>query len=328
MAKVTVISAYHNRAHAVEVTLRSISEQTFTDFDALIWDDGSTDNTWEELQRVQKLLGDDRIRVYQHKPNIGLTAGLNDAIERASGEYIAVVGSGDYCHPERLAKQVEALEANPDSPICATRSITIDEVNGKRFNDEHFDRPIITRSDIETVCPFTHGSVMYRTSELRAIGGYEPVFVWCADWDVFFRLLDRGNGIYLDEVLYERYARVDGVSFNPNKALLQIKCKHLALLLSGRDVDRNLILSTVRNEGIEQAIAERSKPAMRDSYARAIKIMLMGRRSDSINLKSLIDKEYGYDFLQSSIYYSSMIFSYLPVDSDTLINYARSIRKK
>ncbi|NVK20590.1 MAG: glycosyltransferase [Methylocystaceae bacterium] len=327
MPKITIISPYHNRAQAVRLTLASVARQSFDDFEALIWDDGSTDETWDMLQSVQVELGDNRIKVYRHQPNIGLTAGLNDAIARAEGEYIAVLGSGDECAPDRLAKQAAALDADPEARFCACRSVTVDEVSGKRFSDEHFSGEIIRTADISEVCPFTHGSVMYRKSALEAVGGYDSIFKWCADWDVFFRLLDGGHAVYLPEDLYIRYARMDGVSFAPKKSVEQIKSKHLVLALAQLgDESREALKQKVRDQGLTQALRPRHPEITGDLRARQVKLILMGRTEPAAELGRLIDAEFGQTPKWRVMLGGARALAALPVDSDRLIAMARKLK--
>src|SRR5690606_20343542 len=106
---VAILSAYHNRADAVDSTLRSIANQTYEDFEAIIWDDASTDSTWSRLQSEVRELGDRRFTIYRHESNRGLAQGLNEALARTRAKYVAIVGSGDWCDPERIRLQVEAL---------------------------------------------------------------------------------------------------------------------------------------------------------------------------------------------------------------------------
>lgn len=327
MTKVTIISPYYNRASSVRLTLESIAAQTYGDFEALIWDDCSPDDTFAELKNIQAELNDPRIKVYQHNPNLGLTQGLNDAIQRSTGEYIAVVGSGDVCTPDRIEKQVKKLEEFPNAPFCATRSITVDEVTGRQFSDETFNKEHINTDDIASACPFTHGSVMYRKSALVSIGGYDPIFKWCADWDIFFRLLEVGTATYISDDLYHRYARMDGVSFAPKKSVEQIKYKHLALSLAGlSEHARTDFKERVRHEGLDQALEHRRNDIIRDLRAREIKLTLLGRREAASELKHLIDTEFGSSFKWRTAACLAQILKYSPINQDTAIAFARNIK--
>lgn len=329
MPKVAVLSPFHNRAGVAARTLASISAQTLQDFEALIWDDASTDGTWDALVAASNSLSDPRIQVYRHISNVGLTKGLNDALSRTEAEFIAIVGSGDECDPRRLSAQVAALEANPQASFCASRSVTIDAVTGAHFTDESFDGSIIERSDIATACPFTHGTVMYRRTALVGIGGYEEGFVWCADWDVFFRLLDNSVAVYLDETLYRRYALPDGVSFNPTKAFTQISYKHLALKLSrSNSTERQETLGILASQGIEAAIASEQQEVSRDLARRNIKLYFLGRREAAKEMEQIArNLEVQYPFKYRVYCRLASLLGVLPINGDTLIRFARKLRR-
>ena len=326
LPSVVVLSPYHNRKDAVERTLTSLAAQKYENARFIVWDDGSSDGTWEELERVAHSIGDPRLRVTRFEKNLGLTRGLNWAISEFEGDYIAIWGSGDESHPDRIARQVQALEIDKTRVLCATASLSIDVVSGDTFVDESFSRHDIVLADIQETCPFTHGSVMYRQSALAAVGPYEEIFEWCADWDIFFRLLKLGTGTYLPEPLYTRYARLDGASFNPKKSLSQIRHQALAKLLSNPGVDRDGIIEAVRINGVKSVIEAHGIDITGPIYRRRIKLVLMGRREQAHELSDLMAK----DGLQSKMYFAlefaSKAAARLPISSDRLINSARSAR--
>ncbi|WP_338608848.1 glycosyltransferase family 2 protein [Pelagibacterium nitratireducens] len=325
--RVAILCPYHNRAGVVARTFNSIAEQTFADFEALIWDDCSTDETWAEMQRVATSLNDPRFNIYRHEANLGLTPGLNLALRRTRAKYIAIVGSGDECHPERIERQVAALERAPDAVFCATASTTTDPITKTTFYDSAHHRETIVFNDIRTHCPFTHGSVMYRASALNAVGLYETAFKWCADWDMFFRLLRTGQAVYLDEVLYLRTAQADGVSFAPRKAFDQINCKYLAIKLSGLDESgRAEVLASVREQGMEFVLEAEKPEIWRDLARRNVKLYLMGRQKAGDEMMALIDgKGVTYPTKYRLFIAVAKLLGKLPVSADFMIRAARAL---
>lgn len=327
--RVAILCPYHNRADVVERTFNSIATQTFADFEALIWDDCSTDETWEEMQRVAAKLNDPRFKIYRHETNLGLTAGLNQALQQTSAEYIAIVGSGDECHPKRIERQVAALEKAPTAVFCATASTTTDPITKTTFFDSSHDRDIVEFDDIKSHCPFTHGSVMYRASALETVGLYETAFKWCADWDMFFRLLRTGPAVYLDDVLYLRTAQADGVSFSPRKAFDQINCKYLAIKLSELDdVGRASVLATVRERGIEFALDAEKPQIWRDLARRNVKLYLMGRKAAGDEMMALAQRK-GVTYPAKYRFFvaTAKWLGKLPLSADFMIRAARTLPK-
>lgn len=108
---VTVVMSVHNAASTLELALRSILWQTFTDWECLIVDDGSTDQT----RRILGQVSDTRIRVICGEGwQKGLPTRLNQCIELGQGQYVARMDADDIAYPERLERQVRYLEAHPD----------------------------------------------------------------------------------------------------------------------------------------------------------------------------------------------------------------------
>ena len=324
--RVTILSPYFCRADAVWPTLQSISTQTYGDFVALIWDDCSPDGTWSALQSAAADLTDSRVQVYRHPQNLGLYAGLRCAFAMVDTEYVAIVGSGDICHPDRLAMQVAALDENPDAPFCATNSQTIDPLTGQAFAENKFNRSAITTDDIRRVVPFTHGTVMYRADSVAEVGGYEPTFTWCGDWDLFFRLLKNRHAVYLPAVLYRRYARPDGASFNPAKSFDQIQSRHLVHILEAFPEQRAKLLSAAQ-EDLPAVLSPRQGLVVRDLCKRQVKLALMGRPLEAEKLGRLIDAEYGRPLAWKWTARVARTMALSPFKSSTLISTSKRISR-
>lgn len=116
--RVTVFIPVYNAEAYVGQAIRSVLEQTFTDFELLVIDDCSTDNT---LRVCRGFLDDGRLRVETMPANSGRPTVRNEGLRRARGEYIALLDGDDACMPERLARQVAYLDAHPDIDVLGTR---------------------------------------------------------------------------------------------------------------------------------------------------------------------------------------------------------------
>lgn len=279
------------------------------------------------MQRVASLLGDSRIRIYRHPENYGLTRGLNNALSQTDAEFIAIVGSGDSCHASRIERQVLALDDRPDAVFCATASTTFDPVRRTTFFDSRHDSATITLTDIQEECPFTHGSVMYRASALRAVGNYETTLKWCADWDMFFRLLRIGDAVFLPDVLYMRTAQADGVSFNPAKSFEQIRCKRLVLRLSDLSMDgRHELLKRVQSDGLNEVLDNVLDHVGRDAARRNVKLFLMGRTEAGDEMLELArHQDVSYPRRYRRLMPVARALGKLPLNTDGLIRAARAL---
>lgn len=120
---VTVAMPVYNAGKYLRLAVLSIVRQTFTDWELLIIDDGSTDNALQDIADI----ADARIRIIRDGENRGLAARLNEAADMARGRYLARMDQDDVSYPERFARQIAALQNNPELDLVATRAIVIDE---------------------------------------------------------------------------------------------------------------------------------------------------------------------------------------------------------
>lgn len=120
---VTIGIPFYNPGHLIEDAIRSVFSQTFPDWELILIDDGSTD---ESLCRVQKIR-DHRVRVYSDGRNKGLVYRLNQISQLATGKYLARMDADDMMHPGRIAAQVEFLEDNPNADVVDTALVVLDQ---------------------------------------------------------------------------------------------------------------------------------------------------------------------------------------------------------
>lgn len=196
--RVTVFVPVHNREDMICVAVNSILAQTFTDFELVVVDDGSTDRTVEVLERYD----DPRLRVERNPSNLGIPATRNRGLELARGEYIALLDSDDHAYPERLARQVRYLDAHPDITQVGSWCSFMD-AGGKMLGKV---RRQPTRSDdihahMLFHCPLVNRTVMARTAVLRE-AGYDTDYPRCQDYDMHARLIANGHALAnLPEIL-------------------------------------------------------------------------------------------------------------------------------
>ena len=190
-------------AQAVE----SILEQTFDDFDFLIYDDGGQDRSvLAALERYSAR--DARIVLKRHEPSRGLTKTLNLGLGDAQGRYVARQDADDWSEPERLRKQVAYLEAHPGVAVCGSNAWMHQERGARLWATNLPQDSLAIQAALPAGNPFVHGATLFRTKIARAIGGYREAFVCSQDYDFFWRLCDHGGGANLAEPLYHyRYRR-------------------------------------------------------------------------------------------------------------------------
>lgn len=184
----------------LQKAVESIRRQTFTDWQWIICDDGSTDTTHGTIRSL--IQGDDRIRLIHNDINKGLAASLNHCLKYAEGKYIARMDADDGCDPRRLEKQVQFLDAHPEYHLVGTAAELFDEhgVWGQRGMPE-----IPGRKDFLWGSPFIHPTIMIRREALLQVHGYRVAGETrrTEDYDLFMRLYTAGyQGYNLQEQLY------------------------------------------------------------------------------------------------------------------------------
>jgi len=122
---VSVTSAFFNEGPVLLDMVKSVFAQTFTDWELILLDDGSTDNSLQLAQSID----DPRVRVFTNRRNLGRTKSLNKLTTLACGEYIARMDADDMCFPERIQKQLELFGEDPDLDLVGTEMVCLD-ING------------------------------------------------------------------------------------------------------------------------------------------------------------------------------------------------------
>lgn len=200
--RVSVVMPVRNGAPYVARAIDSILAQTFTDFEFVIVDDGSTDSTPELLQRYQA--ADSRVRV-DRREKAGLVASLNRGCGQARGAYLARMDADDIAFRDRFTRQVEFLDRHPQVAVVGSAVVRIDaagrEIKRNVCPTSHAE---IVQALREYTC-FTHPTVMLRAAALAAVGGYREAYARAQDYDLWLRLSERYELANLpDPLLYYR----------------------------------------------------------------------------------------------------------------------------
>ncbi len=198
--QVSVVMSVFNGERYLRQAVESILDQTFTDFEFIIIDDGSLDSTWDILQLYD--VTDPRICLFRNETNIGLTQSLNLGISYARGNFIARQDADDWSNNRRLAEQIRYLEANPDLGLLGTAYNVVNSL--RNFISEVFPpaEDKVIRQVMWESNPFCHGSIMVRAKFLRAVGGYRKEFLFSQDYDLWLRLVELTRMANLQEPLY------------------------------------------------------------------------------------------------------------------------------
>ncbi len=182
---ITVLMPAFNAGRYIAEAIDSVLSQTFTDFELLIINDGSTDNT----ESVINSYTDPRIRLFNQQ-NMGVIGALNKGLELAAGKYIARFDADDICYPERLSVQYKFMETHPDHVMIGSACEYIDQDGNFIFR---WDPPACRHEELTNLInyasPFDHPTVFYKKEVALALGGYPRGAIHFEDhlfWTSFF----------------------------------------------------------------------------------------------------------------------------------------------
>jgi glycosyltransferase involved in cell wall biosynthesis len=198
MPRVTVVMAVYNAAQFLREAIASVLSQTYTDFELIVVDDASTDDS----SAILRSYNDPRIRIIRHQTNLGASLSRNDALAAARGELIAIMDADDVCAPTRIERQVEFLQAHPAVGLvgCGIYD-NIDAIGAVLYTsflpetNEAIQRALMTRWCL------LHSSIMFRKVLQQAVGGYRTAFEPAEDHDFVLRIAERSEAHNLCEPL-------------------------------------------------------------------------------------------------------------------------------
>ena len=187
MTKVSVLMAVYNGARHLPRSLDSIFGQTLEDFEFIVVDDGSTDETPAILEGVME----PRLVVIRNEENLGLTVSLNKGLKAAKGDFVARMDADDEAMAERLGKQLETVERE-NADICFCRAVIADEQTGEERRWQEMSWPLVRWRGLFDNVYGMHSAAMFRRSAIVDAGGYDEGFRRAQDYDLWDRCLAGG----------------------------------------------------------------------------------------------------------------------------------------
>ncbi|MEP0917140.1 glycosyltransferase [Leptolyngbya sp. DQ-M1] len=221
MPEISVIIPAFNSEKTVQETIRSVLNQTFTDFEVIVVDDGSKDSTLNVVSSVT----DPRVKVFSYK-NAGVSTSRNRGFAQATGEYVSFLDADDLWTPDKLEAQYKALQKNPQAAVAYSWVDYIDQ-NGKFFcagNHVTASGNIYEKLLLHNL--LENGSnPLIRRQAFADTGGFDPALSSVADWDMWLRLSAHYEFVAVPspQVLY----RVTAGSMSSNFLKLEAEGLHL-----------------------------------------------------------------------------------------------------
>lgn len=208
--RVSVLMPVHNAGRFLTEAIESVLAQTFEDFEFLVLDDGSTDDSGAIVARYAR--EDPRIR-HVTRSNSGISRSLNELAGLARGAYLARMDADDVCLPDRFRLQVERLDADPQIAALGGLWISMSEAGDPIFQPRPpTDHDAIDAANLRGIVALNHPTVMMRKARFDAVGGYDEQFAAAQDLDLWLRLAEIGTLANLDvAVLHYRYVEA-GIS--------------------------------------------------------------------------------------------------------------------
>ena len=240
--KISVIMSVYKGEKYLSEAIESILNQTITDFEFIIVNDGSTDNSLDIIQSYD----DERIKILNNEKNIGLTKSLNKALKQANGEYIARQDADDISLPNRFEEQIKYLEKHLEVALLGTIAYLIDKkgkIVGKRVV---LAKPSL--KDLFKDNQFIHGSVMFKKEVIEKLGGYNELIRYSQDYELWLRIAKHYDVRNLTQLLYKLRSHDANIRLaNLEESTLY----HLLVLRSVRGELDEIILKAVNDNGIK-----------------------------------------------------------------------------
>ncbi|WP_154856960.1 glycosyltransferase family 2 protein [Cyclobacterium xiamenense] len=285
---VSIISVFYNREKFVDFSVNSLINQTYQNLEIVLCDDGSSDGTLEELKKFEAL--DPRVTVLHHS-NRGFTNSIRRAVAASNGAFIAIHGSGDLSHPDRIQKQQDFLSKNPSVGVVGCLFERDDLILNRKV--------VVGRQKggdvLSNIC-VSHGEVMFRKDIYDAVGGYRPFFYFSQDRDLWLRMSLLCKIDFIPEVLYTAYTRSDGVTGSAYSRAIQ---------LYFAEISKQMYEMRVRNGwdfidkfgGNAWVFKRRSKRLGNELIKHALWAFRQGNKAESFKIIELAKGESGAGFI-------------------------------
>lgn len=223
--KISVLMGMYNCENTLSQAIKSIQRQTYSNWELILCDDGSIDNTYQIAKSFAE--NDNRIILLKNKDNCGLNITLNKCLKKATGKYIARMDADDDCDPKRFEKQINFLKSQNKYAIVSSAMTFFDE-NGKWGRNYVKEYPL--PEDVVSGSPICHAPAMMRKECLDEVQGYteDKHMLRVEDVNLWIKLYVAGYRCYnIQEPLY--YMRNDKNALNRRKFKYRINSTYVRL---------------------------------------------------------------------------------------------------
>lgn len=184
MPLISVVMPARNAAATLAESLESLATQSFKDFELVLVNDGSSDETVAIAESFAARLN---LRLVHHESSHGVARSINDGLAQSDSEFVARLDSDDLAQPERLARQLEFLRANPQVGVCGTHVLVFSREHEQSFVLNHPTGSASIRTALVQRCAIAHPSVMLRRQVFELAGTYDVRFDFAEDYELWCR---------------------------------------------------------------------------------------------------------------------------------------------
>lgn len=243
---VSILINCYNSANYISRAINSVINQTYNNWELIIWDDGSTDNTVNIIKNFK----DDRIRLFLQEKNLGLCKSRLNVIEKINGSLVSILDADDYFESEKISKQINVFKNKKDVALCTTWT---------KFYDENLSIKKIFKSDLNNndlkkkllfhnIIP--HSSIMYKKEAAIEVGWYSKNYEYSQDYDLTLKLIQKNDIHLIKEHLTNIIQPKDNMSNSPyfkkirieeNLKLLKNNLKFFEISSKDYDLLQNII---------------------------------------------------------------------------------------
>lgn len=233
MPRVSVIVPSYNHSRFITKALESVRSQTFQDWEVIVIDDGSKDDSVAVASMVAAC--DPRITVQTNPTNLGTYGTQQRALDQARGDYIAVLNSDDFWHPEKLERQVAEMDAAPQAAACYVLGWKCDPEGNLSEDDVHADWPTTTLADYVPFLMYENrilaSGVLFRRSGLR----FETTCRYSGDWMALLEAAARGPFVCLtNRMVYWRQHDHNTYVISPKQLFEELRVRKSILSAADR----------------------------------------------------------------------------------------------
>jgi len=203
MINVSIIIPTYNRSELLKRALESVYRQTVSDYEIIVIDDGSTDDTAEMIQTIFPKVQ------YIQQENGGVSSARNKGLACAKGQWLAFLDSDDEWLPHKLEKQLNLLKNHPDGKVCHTEEIWIR--HGVRVNQmkKHKKTGGWIFPQCLPLCAISPSSVIIHQSVFEDIGNFDTQLPACEDYDLWLRMTAKYSVLFIEEPQIKKYGGHD-----------------------------------------------------------------------------------------------------------------------